>query len=152
MTRQAKCELAIEKGFYYNDLSGIITTPKGIETKRVTVNGYIHLALWSDNKRYDLLGHQFAWYVNNKETIPCIDHVNGIKTDNRIANLRSVTKSQNAMNMKNVRGYTFCNRSKKYIAIIMVNYKKKQLGIFKTPEEARQCYLDNKNKYHIFNN
>ena len=55
------------------------------------------------------------------------------------------------MNMNNIKGYTYCSRSKKYIAIIMVNYKKKQLGVFETPEEARNCYLENKEKYHIIN-
>jgi hypothetical protein len=87
-----------------------------------------------------------------KETVDCIDHINNDKTDNRICNLRSVTKSGNAMNMKNIKGYTFCSRSKKYIAIIMVNYKKKHLGVFDNPEDARNCYLENKKKYHNINN
>ncbi len=74
------------------------------------------------------------------------------KNDNRLVNLRSVTTSQNAMNMKNVKGYTFCKRSNKFIAIIMVNYKKKHLGSFDTPEQAQKCYNENKNKYHNINN
>lgn len=145
-------KLAVEKGFTYNPENGIVTTPTGVETKRTTVNGYIHLSLYQNKKRYSFLGHQFAWYFMYKNLPKCIDHINQNKIDNSIVNLRSVTKSQNAMNMKNVKGYTFCSRSKKYIAIIMINYKKKHLGRFNTPEEAQKCYIENKNKYHIINN
>lgn len=152
MTRLEKLQFALEKGFTYNPENGLITTPNGVIVKNKSVNGYVKISLWKENKRYSISGHQFAWYFIYKETVDCIDHINKDKTDNRIHNLRSVTKSQNAMNMKNVKGYTFCNRSKKYIAIIMVNYKKKQLGIFDNPEDARKCYLENKNKYHIINN
>lgn len=151
MTRLEKLELALKKGFKYNFETGVITTPTGIDVKRITVNGYIHLSVWFNGKRHSINGHQFAWFYTYKNIPNCIDHINRIKNDNRLINLRSVTKSQNAMNMKNVKGYTFCNRSKKYIAIIMVNYKKKQLGVFNTPEEARSCYLENKEKYHIIN-
>lgn len=145
-------KLAVEKGFTYNPKNGIVTTPTGVETKRTTVSGYIHLSLYQNKKRYSFLGHQFAWYFMYKNLPKCIDHINQNKIDNSIINLRSVTTSQNAMNMKNVRGYTFCSRSKKYIAIIMINYKKKHLGSFNTPEEAQKCYIENKNKYHIINN
>ena len=106
----------------------------------------------SNKKQHDLYVHQFAWFYKFKETVALIDHINRIKTDNTLMNLRSVTKSQNAMNMKNVKGYTFCNRTKMYLSIIMLNGKKTQLGVFKTPEEARDCYLENKSKYHIINN
>ena len=152
MTKLEILKLAVEKGFNYNPENGIVTTPTGVETKRTTVNGYIHLSVYQNKKRYSFLGHQFAWYYIYKNKVKCIDHINQNKTDNRLVNLRSVTTSQNAMNMKNVKGYTFCKRSNKFIAIIMVNYKKKHLGSFDTPEQAQKCYNENKNKYHNINN
>ena len=152
MTKIQQLELALEKGFKYNSKNGIITTPTGVETKRTTISGYIHLSVFKNNKRHSFLGHQFAWFYTYGNLPKCIDHVNRIKTDNKIINLRSVTKSENAMNMKNVKGYYYCKRSKKYIARIMINYKPKQLGSFNTKEEAFNCYLENKNKYHIINN
>lgn len=152
MEKIEQLKLALKKGFTYNYLTGIVTTPSGVETKRITKNGYIHLSVYLNKKRYSFLGHQFAWFFINNELPKCIDHKNRVKTDNRIENLRLVTKSQNAMNMRNNKGYTYCSRSNKYIAIIMVNYKKKHLGSFKTPEEARKSYLENKEKYHIINN
>jgi len=151
MERLEKLKLAVKKGFSYCPNTGIITNPNGTIAKTVTVNGYIKLSIWNEGKRHSLTGHQFAWFVIYNEVVTLIDHKNRIKTDNRKENLRSITKSQNAMNMDNVRGYTFCSRSNRYIAIIMVNYKKKQLGTFHTPEEARKCYLENKDKYHVIN-
>jgi hypothetical protein len=152
MERIDKCKLAIKNGFTYNNVTGEITGPSGVVCRKVGKNGYIQITVRNNKKvAYYISGHQFAWFFEFNEVVPFIDHVNQIKTDNSILNLRSVTKSQNAMNMKNVKGYTFCSRSKRYIAIIMVNYKKKQLGVFKTPEEASKCYLENKNKYHFIN-
>jgi hypothetical protein len=151
MNRLQKCELAIKKGFTYNPIDGSIKNPSGYVSKAKTINGYIKISIWFDKKNHSLLGHQFAWYIQKKEIVYCIDHINRDKTDNSIKNLRSVTKSQNAYNMKNVKGYTFCKRSKKYIAIIMVNYKKKHLGVFDNKEDAAKCYIENKNKYHLIN-
>jgi hypothetical protein len=152
MERIDKLKLAVEKGFSYDPITGNITSPTGVICKKTTKNGYIQLTVRDSEKNtYRVFGHQFAWFVIYAEIVCLIDHKNRIKTDNRKDNLRSVTKSQNAMNMSNVNGYTFCKRSKKYIAIIMVNYKKKQLGCFETKEEARECYLENKGKYHIIN-
>ncbi len=153
MTRKEKCELAIKKGFTYDELTGKITTPSGVESVRKSGNGYNMITIRDHNrKQKDLYAHHFGWYFKYKEVVDLLDHINRVKTDNRISNLRSVTKSQNAMNMSNTKGYTYCSRTKKYIAIIMTNYKKKHLGVFETPQEARNCYLENKNIYHNINN
>jgi hypothetical protein len=148
-TREEKCLLAIKLGFTYCELTGNITTPTGKILTKKTKAGYLHLCLRdSERNTYNLSAHQFAWYVKYKVIVPLIDHKNRIKFDNRISNLRSITKSQNAMNRSNIKGYTYCKGTKKYIAIIMVNYKKKALGTFSTEEEAHKCYLENKHKYH----
>ena len=107
MEKIEQLKIALEKGFIYNSETGIITTPTGIDVKRKTISGYIHLSVFKDGKRYSFLGHQFAWFYTYKELPKCIDHINRVKTDNRIINLRSVNKSQNAMNMNNVKGYSF---------------------------------------------
>lgn len=152
MTRLEKLKLAVKKGFSYCSETGNIISPTGKICSKTTNNGYIQLTIRDDNKFcHYVTGHQFAWFIIYNEITPLIDHKNRIKTDNRKCNIRKATKSQNAMNQNNVKGYTFCKRSKKYIAIIMVNYKKKQLGSFDTPQEAARCYLENKNKYHIIN-
>jgi len=106
----------------------------------------------SERKAYYLYGHQFAWYCVYNEVVENIDHINQLKTDNRIINLRSVNKSENGMNVNSVKGYSFCKRSNKYEAYIMVNNKKTHLGYFSTELEARNKYLESKKTYHIINN
>lgn len=63
----------------------------------ITQSGY--MAGCIDRKFY--LAHRIIWALYHGEAPELeIDHVNGIRTDNRISNLRSVSHSQNARNRK----------------------------------------------------
>lgn len=152
MTREEKCKLALEKGFSYNPINGIIYNKKGIECKTKHERGYIRINLYKNKKYYNLLAHQFAWYVINNEIVDCIDHINGITNDNRISNLRSVTYQENNWNTKKAKGYTFNKKQKKYVAQITLNKKTIYLGSFELKEDAINTYIDYKNKYHIIKN
>lgn len=152
MTRLEKCKLATKLGFTYNVLTGDVITPNGKVLIKTTKNGYLMLTLRNEERNvFYLYAHQFAYWVIHNKIVDFIDHIDRNKKNNIGYNLRSVTKSQNAMNMSNVNGVSFCNRSKKWIAKIMVNYKGIHLGSFKTKDEALNCYKVNKNKYHIIN-
>lgn len=145
-----KLQLAKQAGFKYDPETGVITTPTGKIVNKISVNGYLVLTVRDkDRKPFYITGHQYAWYWKHGEKAKCIDHINRNKLDNRISNLRSVSKSQNAMNMNIEKGYSFCKRSNRFIAAIMINYKKIHLGTFKTETDARNCYLENKEKYHL---
>jgi hypothetical protein len=72
-----------------------------------------------------------------------IDHINGHKTDNRIANLREVTVSENRKNLSRssanksgTTGVHWHNQSNRWRATIDVNGQKKQLGVFSDKREA----------------
>lgn len=65
-----------------------------------------------------------------------IDHINGNKLDNRLCNLRHVTRSQNNMNKKNVKGY-IKTKEGNYQANIGKDGKKICLGTYKTIAEAK---------------
>ncbi len=152
MTRLEKCKLAIKLGFTYNGLNGDVITPTGKVLIKTTKNGYLMLTLRDETRKsYYLYAHQFAYFVIHNKIVDCIDHVDRNKKNNIGYNLRSVNISQNAMNMSNVKGVSFCNRSKRWIANIMVNYKKIHLGSFINKDEALNCYKINKEKYHIIN-
>lgn len=151
MTRLEKLELAVKKGFIYYPNTGIITNPNGTIAKNLTANGYVKLSLWYEGKRYSLTGHQFAWFIIYNEVVNLIDHKNRIKTDNSKDNLRSVTKSQNAMNMQNTKGYCLCKRCNKFEAYINLNGKKKYLGYFILESDASNAYQRAKKIYHIIN-
>ena len=89
-----------------------------------------------------LIAHRVAWMVYHGKEIPdgfIIDHINGKKTDNRIANLRMATQTENQHNARKKRagprGAWFCKHSKKWRSSIRVN-----LGSFKTEQEASAAY------------
>jgi len=148
MTRNEKCQLAIEKGYTYDPETGFIY---GCRKKQITrnTNGYIQMLLYVNKKQYKLFGHQFAWYCEYKECVEMLDHINRIKTDNRICNLRAVTNQQNQFNLSKAKGYTFIKKYNKYQSQITTNQKIKYLGWFNTEEEARQAYLAAKQIYHV---
>lgn len=99
--------------------------------------------------------HRLAWlYMHGKWPDHYIDHINGVKDDNRIANLRDVTKQANQQNEKRARSSNktgflgVTNVGNLFGARIYINKKLKYLGYFKTPEEAYEVYLDAKRKHH----
>lgn len=143
MTREEKCKLAILKGYTYDSDTGHVLNKHG-QMLKANCNGYIIIG------KLALLAHHFAWYnVYGNCNTDQIDHINGIKDDNRIFNLRNVNSKQNAWNRKAVKGFSFKKSHQKYVAQITINSKRKHLGLFDTEEEARNAYLKAKEKYHL---
>lgn len=85
------------------------------------------------------------------------DHINGNPNDNRRCNLRSATKSQNAMNWQNAvrkkktsslyRGVSWHRFSELWKVAIHLDGKQICLGYFKTQEAAGYAYNDAATKY-----
>ena len=148
MSREEKIKIAIEKGFTYDALTGDIYSRFGKKITTKNKRCYINFEIVKDDKKYRVYGHQFAIYYIHNKIVDVIDHINGIKDDNRIENLRIVTQQQNQFNRKNTKGYTFVSSRNKYLSQIGINGVNKNLGYYNTPEEARQAYLDAKKIYH----
>jgi hypothetical protein len=149
MTREEKCELAIEKGYTYDQETGKIYSRFNKEITSKFKTGYHFFILIDKNKkRHQLLAHIFGWYCINKECVEQIDHINGIKDDNRILNLRSVNNQQNHFNRITAKGYYWNKRVDKWQCQIMLNNKSIHLGYFEKEEDARAAYLEAKEKYH----
>ena len=90
----------------------------------------------SFNKQFDLL-------LNNLND----NHINGIKTDNRISNLRDVTHSQNAYNVgkqkNNTTGVKGVSRNGSgFKAEISAEKKSHYLGTFSSLDQAAQAYAN----------
>lgn len=102
--------------------------------------------------------HRLAWFMaNGSWPAHEIDHVNGVRSDNRLSNLREATAAENMQNLArradNTSGYVGVSweaRCKKWLAIITVGGKQIYLGIFATPEAAAEAYAKAKAELHTF--
>jgi hypothetical protein len=99
--------------------------------------------------------HRLAWmYVYGDWPVGFIDHINGVRHDNRISNLRDVTRSENMQNQRKPRrknpyiGASWCKRRKLWIAQINVNGGNKFLGYYEKAEEAHAAYVAAKRIHH----
>lgn len=76
-----------------------------------------------------------------------VDHINGDRLDNRRANLRLCTRSQNqhnkgaqANNTSGFKGVQFYKRTGKWHAKIKLHGKERHLGYFATAAQAAEAY------------
>lgn len=102
------------EGFYEISKNGLIRTVERIaifgnrqrivrsRIRKQSINhkGYLYVRLYNGIKRKNVLVHRALMeaFVPNPENKPFIDHINTIKTDNRLENLRWVTSSENTRN------------------------------------------------------
>jgi hypothetical protein len=116
--------------------------------------GYVSVSI--AGQRY--MAHRLAWFIVHG-TWPAegIDHINGVRHDNRIANLRPASRSENQQNlrraMRNNRLGTLgvcVHKSGKFQAQITINGRQKHLGLYPTQEAASQAYLAAKAQQHPY--
>lgn len=117
------------------------------------VEGYRRIVIQHKSYR----AHRLAWlYLHDEWPLLQIDHVNGDKADNRIANLRLVTTSQNQQNLKaahrdsasGVLGIVWVKKRKKWEARVRLNGKSYYAGQFDDPQEAHKSYVRAKRQLH----
>lgn len=99
--------------------------------------------------------HRLAWfYVHGEWPKDQIDHINGIKTDNRIDNLREATNQQNGFNKgimstntSGVSGIGIEKRTQKWRSYITINGQYTHLGLFPNEDEAIAARLAAEERY-----
>jgi len=106
-----------------------------------------------------LLAHRVIWALEYGHWPEEIDHINGIRHDNRIGNLRSVGRAVNGQNLclqersKSGRiGVTWYKAYKRWAAAIVVNQKRIHLGYFDTVDEAAKARSLAEQKYGFHEN
>ena len=108
-----------------------------------------------DGERF--LAHRLAWfYVHRVWPIAQIDHKNVDNSDNRIANLREATQSQNQANKPlnqkvsgtGFKGVSLYKKTGMFFARIRVNRKLIHLGSFDRAEDAHAAYVVAANDIH----
>lgn len=107
-----------------------------------------------------VLAHRAAWFLTHGDW-PAneIDHVNSNRADNRLANLRLASRSENAQNARGARssnmssgllGVHWNKAAQKWQAEIVIDGKSKHLGLFECKHKASEVYLSAKRELHPF--
>lgn len=118
----------------------------------ITNKGYYRVMLSknSSNKRFNL--HQlvamaFLGHIPDGTQRVVVDHINNIKSDNRLENLQLISNRENTS--KDKKGYSskytgvsWDKGVHKWTSRITINSKLKYLGCFDSEEEASQYYQD----------
>ncbi len=107
---------------------------------RIDKLGYLRIKI--NNKMF--AGHRIIWKMYYGEDPKYfIDHINGIKNDNRIENLRDIERGYNTINLNSLKnnnktGFTGVSKLKsgKYRSYITIEQKQTTLGHYDTVEEA----------------
>jgi hypothetical protein len=97
--------------------------------------------------RLRLYEHHLAWLFVHNEWPEEIDHINGNTSDNRIANLRVCTRSQNNFNkaVTTLSGAYLDKRNLKWYSKLQVGGQTKFLGNFSSAQEAHEAYIAARN-------
>jgi len=102
--------------------------------------------------------HRLAWlYVHGKWPENEIDHINGVRSDNRISNLRDATTAENRQNhairrdnTSTVPGVDWHKSVQKWRVRIRVPGKRITVGFFKNLEDAAAARARAKAELHAF--
>lgn len=115
----------------------------GREAGSISKTGYVVVSL-SGQK---MLGHRIAWVIHHGRWPDALmDHVNGLRADNRINNLREATPAQNAQNQRRhksnksgVCGVTWHKKTKRWQVRIGSANKSLHVGYFSDLQSAKDA-------------
>jgi len=138
-----------QPGYYANENGEIFSSKKGGLQKRALAekpNGYLQVTLNQSGKKINKMVSRLVaeTYLPDYNADLEVDHINGVKTDNRPENLRMFSCSDNhrAFRVKSpnassrYRGVTWDKERSTWMASIRLNGVSKFLGRFKTEREA----------------
>jgi hypothetical protein len=152
-------QLELKEVLHYNQDTGIFTWINPVRKTMLNV-----IAGTMSHERYVVIkinkktyrAHRLAWlYVYGNFPSSILDHINGIKSDNKINNLRKATSQQNNFNRKNEsintsghKGVHWETAREIWKAVITINNRHIYLGRYKHKQEAINAYLTSAKKYH----
>ena len=133
----------------YDD--GRVYNIKSKKFRKLTPNqlGYISLVLANKGVSKGYSCHQLVakYFIPNPNNYPIVDHINHIKTDNNVNNLRWVTPAMNNENLSSntsgIPGVSYCNKykiwnaSKRGIKNKSFNTKEEAIGYLDNPTDPK---------------
>lgn len=136
---------------HYDPDTGFFTRTKGAYKGNIAgslINGYVSVGVKDQvqkgGKTTYHLAHRLAWlYMTNTLPNQPIDHLNGIRSDNRWENLQAKSQSENLLGyqrprltLSGVRGVYWCAKAKAWTASHSKQGKATYLGMFNTVADA----------------
>jgi len=150
----ALSQAEVKARFDYDPHTGVFTCRlTGKPIGRPTAAGYLSTTLVGRT----ILLHRLAYfYMYGQWPVDQIDHVNGVKDDNRIINIRPASASQNGSNRglsaRNTSGYkgVYWDKAQScWRACIKVDGRQQNIGgRFLTAAQASQAYIRAARKHH----
>ena len=151
---------AAQQALIYNPETGVFVWSESAWHKRnrglcagsKKRNGYIEIQLQGKM----LKAHRLAWmlvYGDLADDVE-IDHLDGDRSNNRLLNLRAVSRNINQQNQRKARkdnrtGLLGVSRNGSgWKAELRINGKKVNVGTYKSPELAHQAYVSAKRIHH----
>lgn len=121
----------------------------GKEAGSLNDDGYIRVQV--KNTRY--AAHRLVFFMHHGYFPRVLDHINGIKSDNRIENLRSADHCKNGMNqglnVANTSGYkNVFRQNNKWCVRLKINSKNTWFGSYDDIELAELVAIEARNKHH----
>jgi hypothetical protein len=103
-----------------------------------------------------LKAHRIAWALTHGQWPDAqIDHINGVRTDNRLCNLRLASNAENRRNSgkqkantSGFKGVTWSKSARKWMAQITKDGKNNYLGLFSDPTVAHAAYAKAAHSLH----
>jgi hypothetical protein len=146
--------------YHYNPATGIFTwlpaNGRGMHHRKgivgtVHIKGYRYIRFQGRS----LFAHRLAFlYMTGVWPTDQIDHINGVRDDNRWCNLREATNGQNMENLAGPHGETITGvlgvtfRRGRYEARIQQGQVRHHLGTFRNLEDAEEAYRKAKARLH----
>jgi hypothetical protein len=99
--------------------------------------------------------HRLAWFYMHGYFPKSIDHINGIRTDNRLCNLRVASNDENVMNQplksnntSGFKGVSWHSIMGKWLAYITYKGVRMRLGYFSDINEAARVVTEARTRLH----
>ncbi len=132
----------VKELIHYDPESGVFRWKDGNVAGATHSSGYLQTYVAG----HKLSLHRLAWFITYGRWPVEIDHINRVKTDNRISNLRNCTRSENAQNRLLPKGKSGLKGAfryhRKWKSQIYKNRKCVYLGLFNTKREAHAAYCE----------